>query len=138
MMAKLSRVSHRPGIIVAAMIAMRGLAPTAAHAQSDQTIVLICTYNPNPAAFRYSFTIDLQGKTVVEENITSPGPQPYQGTVTQITDQQITWIDHPIGSSSTYILNRYTGQLVTRVTDGPPEAIGRVVEYTCQKQQKQF
>jgi len=72
------------------------------------------------------------------QNITSPEPQPYQGTVTQITDQQITWIDHPTGSSSTYILNRYTGQLVTRVTDGPPEAIGRVVEYTCQKQQKQF
>ncbi len=55
----------------------------------------------------------------------------YQGTVTQITDQQIIFSYMISASMQTDTLNRYTGDL--SMTNDQMTS-----HWTCQKQQKQF
>jgi hypothetical protein len=113
------------------------------YAQADQVVVMVCAYTAaapgGTMTLRDTITLDLAKKTVAVDRLQhfpgySPPIQPsgpYQGTVTQITDQQIIFSFMVDTTTQTETLNRYTGDL--SMTTG-----GFTYQWTCQKQQKQF
>ncbi|HUZ34587.1 MAG TPA: hypothetical protein VMV19_21160 [Xanthobacteraceae bacterium] len=145
-----SRISCRAKVLCAvAIVAGALLAPTTSYAQANQPIVMVCKWDGNPA-FQHVITLDMARKSVVIEQIVycapncSPSPQRSvfpQGTVTQVTDQQIMFIvpaniNDP-SQTLTGSLNRYTGALSEESSTPSPQGI-KTSEYACQKQQKQF
>ncbi|HTW36516.1 MAG TPA: hypothetical protein VMD53_17995 [Rhizomicrobium sp.] len=116
------------------------LAPVKSYAETDEAIVMVCKWDRNPALVQ-TLTLDMAKKAaVIEQN--SPNSFVYpQGTVTEISDQQVifvlpTNVNDPT-DTMTVTLNRYTGHLSEVSSIPSPEGI-TITEYTCQKQQKQF
>lgn len=138
-------VFHRAKVSAVAAIALCGLlAPAKSYAQTDQTMVLVCS-NEYPG--HEIFTLDLTAKTVSEEEITpNPGGSPdpvdwtFQGTINEITDSEIVMV---ITANQVQIsLNRYTGNMSWQFLNAAEEAAALRVHAatgaSCHKQQKQF
>lgn len=109
--------------------------PSLVFAQPSEKIVLACQY---PMGGSKVISLDLAAKTV---NVTSATPNPggapdpivgsYQGSITLVTEDKITWTAGPQGEQ-TEELNRYTGSLTTT------SPMGSGGPFPCQRQQKQF
>jgi hypothetical protein len=116
-------------------------APAAADARSDQAVVMECTRSTFPG-FRETIALDVAAKTVSITVITPINGMPPlrqelpPGRVTQVSDQQISFsITYPsVPSTTSYVLNRYTGDLHSSGVVPVPFAY----EDVCQRQQKQF
>jgi hypothetical protein len=143
------RMTSAPDLLllpVYALIAGAMLAPVKSYAQGDQVLVFLCTTPGWPNA-RETLTLDLAKKTYVQDDIGGDGrPVPQtSGTITQITDTQITMVQtftsSGITNTNTRVLNRYTGEMdqTTTVTGNCTYgcAPGHIA-WTCVKQQKQF
>jgi hypothetical protein len=133
-----SRISRHAKIVCAVMIALCALlGPVKSYAQSGQMIVMVCTVVGGST--RDTVTLDLARKTVaVVEMVQIPGGSPssqtigpLQGTVTRITDQQITFSYIQGGQLETATVNRYSGDLTHK-------NVYATSQWRCQKQQKQF
>lgn len=125
-------------LIVLTLVLVALLAPVKSHAQSERMIVMICTFG-NPV-HQMTITLNLASKAVAMEVLhPNPGgsPDPIRdvdprGTVTQITDRQITFVTlQGTINQWTHTLDRYTGQDLVK-------ASAWTAEWACQKQQKQF
>jgi len=132
------------------LVAMLACAPFAgpqkSYAQTDQTIVMVCT-NEYPG--QQIFTLNLATKTVAFEGVTpNPGGHPdpidtiTQGTIQQITDAEIIFTDRDDNSARRFTLNRYTGMMSWEILDPVNQAAAAAAHAatgaTCHKQQKQF
>ena len=115
------------------------LASAKSYAESDQLIVMECTYG-NPE-IRMTITLDLPAKTAAVTTLfpnAGGSPDPIRdadpnGTVTQISDDQITFVSNQGTINQwTHTLNRYTGN------DTVKKGSEWSVDYICHKQQKQF
>ena len=115
-------------------------APVNGYAQSDERIVMRCTYDGYNNQ-TLDFVIDLAAKTVslthtIEISGSQNVVQSSQPNLTQVTDDQITWASsNPDGSTSTDTLNRYTGQVVEHVIFQGGNLTNVM---SCHWQQKQF
>lgn len=125
--------------LVATLIWGNLLVPTASYAQTDQRIVLRCTYDGYNNQTE-DYVIDLAANTI-SETLTmekSGGPtvvQTSQWNLAQVTNDQITWVESNNIRSSTSTLNRYTGQIVEKGVAG---GTSFTAISSCQRQQKQF
>jgi hypothetical protein len=120
-------------LIILTLVLVALVAPIKSNAQSDSMIVLTCTLENGNPAIGMNITLDLARKTVLVETTNPYFRSTSQGSVTQITSQNVVFYvpGGNSGNSVTYSLDRYTGH-ATGVNQ-----IGRG-EYNCQKQQKQF
>jgi hypothetical protein len=105
--------------------------PSSVFAQTDQKIVLSCTF---PQGSRV-VSLDLAAKTMsMTSTMRNPGGSPDpainidEGRITQVTEEQVVWTAG--GEQDT--LNRYTGSLMVQNQGGTGGPI------PCQRQQKQF
>jgi hypothetical protein len=119
-----------------AVFVVLALCLSATFAQTDQKLMVRCTYINGFGTYITDLTIDLAAQTMSETQSTpNPGGSPtvshYQGRVTQVTDQEIRMDLPSQGSDLSLVLNRYTGDLTT--TRGSVSAVS-----PCQRQQRQF
>jgi hypothetical protein len=138
-------VSHCAKVSAVAAVALCALlAPAKSYAQTDQTIVMVCS-NPDYGPGQTIYTINLAAKTVSKESITpNPGGSPdpvdwtFQGTINEVTDTEIVMTVNQVRIS----LNRYTGNMNWQYLDATEAASAARVHAatgaSCHKQQKQF
>jgi len=114
--------------------------PGTATAQADQTIVMVCT-----SAFpgQLTITIDLAAKVVTDKYVILSVPVSVtHGTVTQVSDTEITFNIESDGYLYQGTLNRYTGILISKPLNEATAAVDRLTasfnDASCQKKQKQF
>lgn len=125
---KWSRTTAKALLGIAVFVTVSGTA----FADSDQPIVVVCAaenYNPG---VRISLTINLASGTVSIENADPYFTTTSQATVTQASDQKVTF-ETSGERGSTFSLDRYTGHMTftTRMN-------GNKFEANCQRTQKQF
>lgn len=106
--------------------------PVKSHAQTEGPIVIVCAWSP---ASQSVVTLDLAGKTVSDEaRQANPGGSPFTsvhaGTITQVTPQQIDWVERD--GTFMYSLNRFTLDLHLAATTGGAS------DASCRKQEKQL
>jgi len=121
-------------IVAASLFVLPGMS----YAQADQKMVMRCAF---PAGTVWDMVADLAAQTVSDTVVVpNPGGSPdpiisrFQGRVTQVTDEQMTF-EFRIRGTFNYdaVLDRYTGGLRTTSLDSGLSALA-----SCQRQQKQF
>ena len=111
-----ANIPARIALALAALLALA--APSIAQAQSDQKIVMRCTFDGYTNQ-TLDYVVDLAAKTMSLTHTTTGLSQPmvnhYSGRVTEVADAQIVWTYSDTTRTVTDTLNRYSGQIVSQV-----------------------
>lgn len=134
----MNAISHWRVRTALAMVTL--LAPAISHAQGDQNIVMRCTFDGYTNQ-TLDYVVDLAAKTISLTHTTEMSGAPaiinhFTGSITQVTDDKISWGYSDSYRTVTDSLNRYTGQIVEQIVS--QTAGNFTVLMSCRRQQKQF